>query len=294
MSGCPLNTRPLAGTGGSHGYPMVVWRPARHPPAPCPISTMWRIPMQRIVLVLAALALAACGGGGGGSDDGSSSMMMPAPTPSTSSSDISAAELEEYRTLVGGEPLNLTSDQIRDTLRSHQEGANRFFTTDIHSLTLAGKVRHAVTCTGATCSTGGMAFSPADLDFSDATYASILTRHGVSMTAGVSTTPFEGGKEYAEGYGGWLQHSAFLVQRDTIADADNVAQSVDIYALSMGQRVEEQSFEWISHLDGNNGRHGYRKCSNPSWRYGTYSRFRIVKCGCCVHWYLRRRIAASS
>ena len=175
-----------------------------------------------------ALFLTACGGGGGG---GGPAASMPAP----SSSDASAV-LEGVQTLVGGEPLNLTSDQIRDTLRVRQGAANRFFGTDVLALSMSGRARYATTCTGAVCSTGGVTYSPSDLDFSDATYVAVMTRNGVSMVGGGSRAPIaEGGEDLsAEGYGGWLEHNAFFVERDFSVDADNVAQSGYIYAISIG------------------------------------------------------------
>ena len=174
-----------------------------------------------------ALFLTSCGGGGGsgGSGESGPSASMPAPLSS-----YTTAELEEFRALVGGEPLTITSEQIRDILLTRQGAADRFHSTDILSLSLSGRGRHVATCTGATCSAGGSIFSPADLDFSEGTYAPVMTRNGVSMAAGASRD----GNQFSEGYGGWLEHNAFFVERDALVGADNIVQSADIYAISIG------------------------------------------------------------
>ena len=187
---------------------------------------------RMLAAVAASLFLASCGGGGGGGgDNGPTTSMSAAP----SSSDASA-ELERFRMLVGGEPLDLTSDQIRHTIRARQGAANRFLSTDVLALSMSGRVRHATTCSGAVCSTGGATYSPSDLDFSGATYVPVTTRNGVSMVGGASRAPIvEGGEDLsAEGYGGWLKHNAFFAERDFFVDADNVAQSGYIYAMSIG------------------------------------------------------------
>ena len=204
--------------------------------------------MQRVVFVLAALALTACGGGGGGS---------PVASMSAPSSANTSAELEEFRALVGGEPINLTSAQISNALRARQGAADRFLATDGISLSLSGiPSRVAVTCAGAICSGDGMAFSPADLDFSDQSYVAVMTRNGVSMTAGASRTASgeDGTDLSAESYGGWLKHNAFLVARDSLVGADNVAQSVDIFALSIGRESGSNpvsgSATWVGTMAG--------------------------------------------
>ena len=188
---------------------------------------------MRILAVLAATAVvAACGGGGGGSV----TSMSAQPENVAPSSDITA-ELAGFRELVGGESLNLTSGQIHNILRARQGEADRMLSTDVLSLSLSGRAaRHVVTCAGAICSTEGRAFSPSDIDFSDPTYISVMTRNGVSMAYGDSRAPIgdSGADQAAESYGGWLEHNAFFVERDSVVSADNVAQSVDIYALSIG------------------------------------------------------------
>ena len=205
----------------------------------------------RILLaaVASAIVLAACGGGGGGSG--------PAASMSAPSSADNSAELEEFRALVGGEQLNLTSAQISSALRGRQGAADRFLATDGISLSLSGASRRvAVTCAGAICSADGMAFSPADLEFSDQSYVAVMTRNGVSMTAGASRAPSgeDGTDLSAEIYGGWLEHNAFLVERETLVGADNVAQLVEIFALSIGRESGSNpvsgSATWVGTMAG--------------------------------------------
>ena len=101
-----------------------------------------------------------------------------------------------------------------------------------------------------------MAFSPADLDFSDQSYVAVMTRNGVSMTAGASRTPFgeDGTDLSAESYGGWLKHNAFIVERESLVGTDNVAQSVDIFAFSIGRESGSNpvsgSATWVGTMAG--------------------------------------------
>ena len=179
--------------------------------------------MQKIVVLLAALALAACGGGGGGGAVGTSE------TPETE------RFIAEYRSALGGAPLNLSADQIRSELESRQAVADRLLATDTIGLSLSGPFRDATTCSGDACMAFDERIAVSDIDF-DADYQSVMIRNGVSVAAASSDIEFEGESHgTALGLGGWLDHNAFFVSVDTFVDANNVATAVLFSAASMGR-----------------------------------------------------------
>ena len=176
----------------------------------------------------AALMLSACGGGGGGTTTSRTPDAMP-PPPSEEE-----LFLAEYRSALGGGPLDLSATQIRSILESRQAPADRLFATDTIGLTLSGPFREATTCSGNACVSFGERVAVSDLDF-DGDYQSLMTRNGVSVGAASSDIEIEGEIQgTALGFGGWLDHNAFFVSIDTFVDADNVATAVLFSGASMG------------------------------------------------------------
>ena len=146
----------------------------------------------------AALMLSACGGGGGGSSSGGPSQPVDNTAP------IVAA--------IGGTPLSLSSAQIKAELRPILSSADTFLATDIHFI--GGGRYTAVTCQGAACSVQGSNFYISDFDLEGATYEAVMTRHGVMVAQGTGSSSVGEGTETYLLYGGWLEHSAFVVEAD--------------------------------------------------------------------------------
>ena len=152
-----------------------------------------------LAAVAAALMLSACGGGGGSSSGDSDGQQ-----PVVNISPIIAA--------TGGDPLNLSSSQIKAELRPILSGADTLLATDVH---FVGGGRYAgVTCQGSTCSALGSTIYISDFDVDSATYEAVMTRHGVKIAQGTGSASVGEGTETYLLYGGWLEHSAFLVEAD--------------------------------------------------------------------------------
>lgn len=143
--------------------------------------------------------------------------------------------LTEYQQALGGQPLNLSTSQIRSTLNARRNAADRLFATDVISTSFAGRNRYTTNCAGAACTVLGVRVGLSDLDFNDADYASLMARHGVSVIAGEQEVTYaDGTRTHTLGLGGWLSHNAFFIEFDTLADANNVAGELLFYGVSFG------------------------------------------------------------
>ena len=126
-----------------------------------------------LVAATAVFALAACGGGGGGGGLSNDSQPISAEAERL---------VAEYRSALGGIPLNLSANQIHSTLESRQAVADRLLATDTIGLSLSGPFREATTCSGNACIAFGERIAVSDIDF-DADYYSLMIRNGVSVAA---------------------------------------------------------------------------------------------------------------
>lgn len=157
--------------------------------------------VPRIIVTFAALTLAACGGGGGGGS-------VPQPVPDT----------RPIVSAVGGQSLNLSSVQIGAELTLQANLADTMRSTDFH--TIDGDLLASTTCRGAVCRVLGVEIYPSDFDFGAGTFEAVTVLNGVSIVQGASRQTMDGETETSAGWGGWLDHTAFLVVGEAIEDAE--------------------------------------------------------------------------
>lgn len=159
--------------------------------------------MQTRILAAAAatVMLAACGGGGGSGE---------AP-PVTNVAPIVAAS--------GGQPLTLSSSQVKAALQTRLDAADSLLSTDIAGFGTVPDI--AVSCSGAVCSAAGSNFYLSDFDLSGS-YEGIMTRNGISVGQGRSTETEQGIKSDTQIYGGWADHNFFWIDLTTFEERGEV------------------------------------------------------------------------
>lgn len=181
----------------------------------------WRV--QRAVLAgSAALVLAACGGGGSDND-----------LPGGQGGDEVEwrVDAEGARSLTGAQPPTFEDAKVGPELDRLAGSADALLASDVLAfadpmLGVGVVVRGQTTCNGDTC--GSIApslgfqinISTSDLEYDDpeAEYQGIGTHRGVRISQGQGPTEISGYSLDRYGYGGWLNHSFFVVEYAEISE----------------------------------------------------------------------------
>lgn len=188
----------------------------------------------RVALVAATLGLTACGGGGGGGG-GNTSNLPEFPVDAASA-----------RTLTGGSPLNPTSEQVGTDLENIVRTANTLLGSDflVFAGDDAGPERIGGSCGGDTCSyfvlgSGTITVGVSDIGASVSDESGgqlVMLRNGVSLFQTRSFTrdsAFESSS--SQNYGGWLDHSLFVVEGLLIEDSSDDSSFVLVGGTSYGE-----------------------------------------------------------
>ncbi len=173
--------------------------------------------ITRLIFALTtALTLTACGGGSGGGGGGSGEPIM---------------NTNPIRTAAGGEPLNLSSGQIKAVVAQRVNAADTLLGTDI--FTIDGSRVTSTSCSGAVCQASGLGVvTLSDFD-TDATYEAVMTKNGVAVVQGVERATGDGTTAESLVWGGWLDHTGFLVGGVSDTDPGGYGEAV-VYGLSLG------------------------------------------------------------
>ena len=126
------------------------------------------------------------------------------------------------RSLTGAQPPTFQNAEVGPALDRLVGSADSLLASDVRAThPVVGVVRAQTTCNGDTC--GSIAPSPvdfqitistSDLEYADpaADYQAIGTHHGVRISQGEGPTEISGYSLDRYGYGGWLNHSFFVVE----------------------------------------------------------------------------------
>lgn len=195
-----------------------------------------------------ALAVAACSGGGSDrSDDGGTGepdSMGPGGEPSL------LVDAALARMLTGGQALELTGEDVAEALQDRLREANSLLMDRVGVKLATGALPPFETdCPGETCTSPTentpvgipLSLSVSDLDYADAdgsgnTHYEAVASHGaVSVAHGRGTTTFSGLSIERYGYGGWMEHSFFVVESGAIMDGPALLEgAVLTYPYSVG------------------------------------------------------------
>ena len=164
----------------------------------------------------ATLSLAACGGGGG-----------TAGLPDHPITDRAAA-----RALVGGQPLDMTSEAIGGELERIANGSDSLLSSDLHLVTNATRARLTAHCAGASCTFSHPSVPGESLEVGISDWELHDEYQAVMTSGGIPIAQSRSSADLTTGYGGWLEHSGFgaIVQHDATAGEELTAP----YAVSYG------------------------------------------------------------
>ncbi|MDE0304472.1 MAG: hypothetical protein OXI87_06245 [Albidovulum sp.] len=176
-------------------------------------------------VALVALFTAACGGGGGGG--GVSENGGPQIHP--------IQDLSTIRSKIEGEQLDLSSQEIRNSIAERTATANSLISTDVVDST--GKKLATIVCEGSNCQVFGSdfeisgvvlpdtefvpiatrdgAFNISDIAFSNTEFVPVMKRHGVNIVQGTEINRFSetspSSQQQSITSSGWTEHSVFYV-----------------------------------------------------------------------------------
>lgn len=167
----------------------------------------------------ALLLLAGCGGGGlgilgGGGGGGTNVSDVPWPVDPVA-----------VRSLTGGTPSTVTGADVGRNLDRVAGAANSLLVSDLLVFTTNGPpTRGATSCSGDTCASGFLG-SALNLLLSDelgirgpSEYQAVAEHRGVLLAQGRGKGDVASTAADYSGYGGWLDHSFFVVEFNRIAD----------------------------------------------------------------------------
>ena len=198
------------------------------------------------------LALAACAGGGNDqSTDGEMDPMDPmGPGDGTVGENTFPVDAAHARMLLGAAEPDFVNDDIAVTLDGRLEVADSLLTGDLRARLANGTVVPISTvCSGATCTAPAastllgteLALSVSDLGYADshgsgnARYEAVASHHGVSVAHGRGVTMFAGISIERYGYGGWMDHSFFVVESGDVTDGPALVEGAGLmYGYSVG------------------------------------------------------------
>ncbi|MDE0307838.1 MAG: hypothetical protein OXI87_23585 [Albidovulum sp.] len=172
--------------------------------------------MRYLFLFVSCVFLGACFGGGGGS-------APPAP-------DLPIQDTSAVRSAVGGQPLNMTSTQIRGEISRLETMTDGVSLSDI--ITSGGRLYAASRCSGAVCYVGGQRRTLQDLNL-DLDYGPVMSRNGVAVVQAHQETPFGVGEQVADVLGGILDHSGFATAAEYYQEAGSEYNPI-AYGIAIG------------------------------------------------------------
>lgn len=192
-----------------------------------------------------ALAVAACSGGGSDrSDDRDGGILSSIQGP------LFQRDLVQLRELTGGDRPDFEDKHVAQTLDDMLGNADSLLMDRVGAKLATGAVPPFETvCSGPTCTSPTanallqveLELSVSDLDYADAdgsgnTHYEAVASHGaVSVAHGRGTTTFSGLSIKRYGYGGWMEHSFFVVESGEIMDGPAIVQgAVLTYPYSVG------------------------------------------------------------
>ena len=199
---------------------------------------------QRFVLVGAlALMLTACGGG-------MDSMNEMDPGTGTMDESPFPVNAGQARTLTGAGEPDFADGDVATELEGLANSADALLWSDF-GVTLADgtPVPLPTICSGATCTTrdasellrSELSLSTSDLSYVDADgdgdtrYEAVASHRGVSIAHGSGVSTFSGLSIARYGYGGWMDHSFFVVESGEITQGLPVVEGAGVlYSYSAG------------------------------------------------------------
>lgn len=192
---------------------------------------------QRFVLVgTLALLLAACGGGMDSMNemDSGTGTMDESPFP------VDAAQA---RTLTGAGEPDFADGDVATELEGLANSADALLVSGFRTTLANGMlVPLPATCSGATCTAPAaielleseLSLSTSDLSYVDADgdgdtrFEAVASHHGVSIAHGSGVSTFSGLSITRYGYGGWMDHSFFVVESGEITQGPPVLQGAGV------------------------------------------------------------------
>ena len=195
------------------------------------------------------VALTACAGGG--NDHATDGGMDPmGPGDETIAENTFPVNAAQARTLIGAAEPDFANDDVAVTLDERLEVADSLLTGDLRATLANGTVVPISTvCTGATCTAPAagallgteLALSVSDLGYADADgsgnarYEAVASHRGVSVAHGRGMTTFAGMSVERYGYGGWMDHSFFVVESGDVMDGPTLLEGAGlVYGYSVG------------------------------------------------------------
>ena len=203
---------------------------------------------QRCVLVgTLALLLTACGGG-------MDSMNEMDPGTDTMDESPFPVNTAQARTLTGAGEPDFADGDVATELEGLANSADALLWSDFRATLADGTpVSLPTDCTGATCTTRSasallgseLSLSTSDLSYVDADgdgdtrYEAVASHHGVSVAHGSGVSTFSGLAITRYGYGGWMDHSFFVVESGEITQGPPALQDAGVlYSYSAGTAAD--------------------------------------------------------
>ena len=198
------------------------------------------------------LLLTACSGGGSDrpsmTDMGAMNPMGPGDGTTTESPfPVNPARA---RTLTGAGEPDFADADVAATLEERLEAADSLLVSELRAkLADATVIPVPSVCSGPTCAapTAGallgteLTLSVSDLGYADADrsgnarYEAVASHRGVSVAQGRGVTTFAGMSVDRYGFGGWLDHSFFVVETGDVTDGPTLLEGAGLtYGYSLG------------------------------------------------------------
>ena len=209
-------------------------------------QTMLQRDCQRCVLVgTLALLLTACGGG----MDSMTEMDPGTGTMDESTFPVNAAQA---RTLTGAGEPDFADGDVATGLEGLVNSADALLVSEFRTTLADGTLVPLPTiCSGATCTAPAaiaflgseLSLSVSDLSYVDADgdgdtrYEAVASHRGVSVAHGSGVSTFSGLSITRYGYGGWMDHSFFVVESGEITQGPPALQGA-LYSYSVGTAAD--------------------------------------------------------
>ena len=205
---------------------------------------MLRRDSQRFVLVgTLALLLTACGGGTG-------SMIELSSGTGTMDRSAFPVDAAQVRTLTGAGEPDVADGDVATELEWLTNAADALLMSDFRTNLADGTLVPLPTiCSGATCTAPAarallgseLSLSACDLSYvdadgdGDARFEAVASHHGVSLAQGSGVSTISGAAIARYGYGGWMDHSFFVVESGTITQGPPALQDAGVlFSYSLG------------------------------------------------------------
>ena len=150
------------------------------------------------------------GGGGSGQEESSQRQWLLDPT--------------SVRSVTGAQAPGFSNGDVSESVSGLNASANALLASDLLLLADGGAaVRSQTTCLNGECSLEfsgtTLTRSTTDVEFGDSTlgYQAVASHRGVSLAEGRGETSIAGTSIDYNAYGGWLQHSFFVIEAGNVA-----------------------------------------------------------------------------